>query len=145
MKQRVFYLLFSTILLSCSTKGVGKSMEQWKQEIVDTEAAFAQMVKEQGMNKAFVAYAADEAVLMRGNRLIIGKDEIQKFMENQTSKSLSWKPEHIDVSASGDLGYTYGYYTFVFQDSTGTNMEAKGVFHSVWKRQEDGSWKFVWD
>lgn len=121
------------------------NVQKWKQEIVDTEAAFAQMVQEQGMNRAFVAFAADEAVLMRGNQLIVGKEEIQKFMENQTSRGLSWKPEHVDVSTSGDLGYTYGYYTFVYQDSTGTNMEAQGVFHSVWKRQEDGSWKFVWD
>lgn len=145
MKHLVFYLLFSTMLFSCSTKRDNKNIELWKQEIVDTEAAFAQMVMQEGMNKAFVTYASDNAVLMRGNQLIMGKKEIQKFMKDQTATGLSWKPEHVDVSASGDLGYTYGYYTFVYQDSTGTDVEVKGVFHSVWKRQEDGSWKYAWD
>lgn len=145
MKQIACYFLGVLLLFSCSKKPDQYTVEQWKQEIIDTEAAFAKMAKEQGMNKAFVAYAADEAVLMRGNQLIKGKEAITKFMEPQVSKGLAWKPDFVEVSASGDLGYTYGYYIFTYQDSIGNDVESKGVFHSVWKRQDDGTWKFVWD
>mgnify|MGYP003886081989 CR=1 FL=1 len=149
MKKRyILGIILMTMALTACDKSKMASTERIErliQEIEDAEAAFAQMVKEQGMNKAFVSFAADGAVLMRGNQLIMGKGEIQKFMENQTSRGLSWKPEYIDVSSSGDLAYTYGYYTFTYPDSTGAEVEAKGVFHTVWKRQQDGSWKFVWD
>ncbi|TJY37066.1 YybH family protein [Pontimicrobium aquaticum] len=145
MKQIIYAFVGTLLLVSCTSSTSEKAIEQWKQEIIDTEAAFAKMAKEQGMNKAFVAYAADNAVLMRGNQLIKGKEAITKFMEPQVSKGLAWKPDYVEVSASGDFGYTYGYYTFTYQDSIGNDVESKGVFHSVWKRQDDGSWKFVWD
>lgn len=149
MKKRYILgiILMTMALTACDKNKMASKehIEQWKQEIMDTEAAFARMVKEGGMNKAFVAFAANNAVLMRGNQLIKGREGIAKYMEHQTSKKLAWKPEYIDVSNSGDLGYTYGYYTFVYPDSTGTDVEVKGVFHTVWKRGHDGSWKFVWD
>jgi ketosteroid isomerase-like protein len=49
------------------------------------------------------------------------------------------------VSACGDLGYTWGSYTFTATDSLGATHRSEGIFHTVWKRQPDGSWKFVWD
>ncbi|MFC2138829.1 YybH family protein, partial [Bacteroidota bacterium] len=58
---------------------------------------------------------------------------------------LEWKPDYIDVSTSGDLGYTFGKFTFSAKDTTGKLIESEGIFHTVWKRQEDGSWKYVWD
>jgi len=51
----------------------------------------------------------------------------------------------VDASETGDMGYTYGKYTWQSKDSSGKVDEAKGVFHTVWKKQKDGSWKYVWD
>ena len=67
------------------------------------------------------------------------------FTETADSKYLKWKPDFVDVAASGDLGYTYGHYTYSYIDSTGKAAEDKGIFHTVWKRQPDGNWRFVWD
>lgn len=122
-----------------------KTVEQWRQEIMTVEREFATKVKELGMDKAFLAYAADDAVLMRGNQLIQGKAAIQKYMQDKTTKGLDWMPEFIEVAASGDLAYTYGHYKFIYQDSIGNTLENSGVFHTVWKRQQDGNWKYVWD
>lgn len=123
------------------------SIEKWKQEILETESNFADMAKEKGINKAFLTYAAEDAVLLRGNKLIIGKDTIRAYMENQASghMTLTWRPDFVDVSKSGDLGYTYGYFTLTYKDQEGDTVENKGVFHTVWKRQTDGTWRFVWD
>lgn len=147
--SKITCVLFFLILFSACTKDEkepsNEIMTAWKQEVLDAEAAFAQMAKEEGMNKAFLAFAADDAVLMRGNQLIIRKTGIAEYMKDQNSKGLAWSPEFVDVAKSGDLGYTYGYYTFSYEDQEGNPAEANGVFHTVWKRQEDGSWKFVWD
>ena len=114
-----------------------------------SEKAFAKMAKEEGIEKAFLTFASDDAVLMRNNCLIIGKDSIRKSFENSIQQneniSLSWEPDFVDVSSSGDLGYTYGKYIYSVTDSIGKETVSKGVFHTVWKRQPDGQWRFVWD
>ena len=103
------------------------------------------MAGDSGIHAAFTAFAAKEAVLMRNNELITGWENIDKHYKNQNSKGLTWSPEFIDVAASGDLAYTYGNYIYSSTDSTGKAIQTKGIFHTVWKKQADGSWKFVWD
>ena len=116
------------------------AVEKWKQEILETEQNFAKMVKKEGLHQAFITYAAEDAVLMRNNDLVLGKKNISLFYENQTSKSLIWVPDFVDVALSGDLGYTYGRYTFSHTDADGKVVDSQGVFHTVWKRQPDGKW-----
>jgi ketosteroid isomerase-like protein len=123
--------------------------KKWIKEISDTELEFSKTASKEGITKAFLAYAADEAVLMRNNSLIIGIKAIEENLNNQSSitenATLTWKPDFVDVSSSGDLGYTYGKYTYTTKDSLGNLKVKKGIFHTVWKRQADGNWKFVWD
>jgi len=141
-----YSILPACLLLGSCTQGPDKaSMEKWKQEVVEAEQNFAKMAGEVGMHDAFVAFAAEDAVIMRNDELVTGKKNIDMFYEKRTSKGLTWAPDFVDVAASGDLGYTYGHYTFSFVDSTGTTISNTGIFHTVWKRQADGSWKFVWD
>ena len=146
---KLIILLVISMILGCQPKTHEDSMEKWKQEIVDTEHAFAAMAKSDGIPAAFLAFAADSAVLMRSKSLVIGKKEIAKFYQSRWESdreiSLSWEPEFVDVSRSGDLGYTYGPFVFSITDSTGVTRENTGFFHTVWKRQEDGSWRYVWD
>jgi len=122
-------------------------MEEYKTEILDTEKAFAQLVKEKGLKTGFLAYAAEEAVLSRGGKLIKGKKEIEEYFEQQTLKDvrLEWVPDFVSVSASGDLGYTYGKFKLEALDQAGQKIESDGIFHTVWKRQPDGEWRYVWD
>lgn len=147
MKKYAVLILFLTVL-SCQ-KNNATNIEKWKQEIVDTEKAFSDMAIADGIPAAFLAYSADNGVMMRNNRLIKGHGEMETYFQaassNPNQLSLSWKPDFVDVANSGDLGYTYGEYTLTVTDSTGNTQESKGIFHTVWKRQANGSWKFVWD
>ena len=150
MKNTLQLLLVLTVLIcSCNTNTQEESLEKWKNEIIDTEKAFADMAQKEGIAKAFVAYAAEDAVLLRNNSLIIGIDSLRENFNRQKSQpgkvSLTWKPDFVDVASSGDLGYTYGKYVYTTTDSTGTKNAVEGVFHTVWKRQTDGKWKYVWD
>jgi len=135
------------ILYSCQNEKKG-NVNKWKSEIIETEQRFANMAHEKGVAEAFLAFADDEAVLLRNNNLIIGKGALEEYYLVQgldENSSLSWEPEFVEVSESGDLGYTYGYYSFSFLDSTNNKVTSRGVFHTIWKKQNDGSWKFVWD
>ncbi len=144
-KLLYFIILVCLSFYSCNMKPNKISIEKWKQEILETEKSFAKMAREEGLQKAFMTYAAEDAVLMRNDDLVIGKNNIDLLYENQTSKGLAWIPDFVDVAKSGDLGYTYGHYTFSYFDSSGKAIESKGIFHTVWKRQPDGIWRFVWD
>lgn len=125
------------------------SQQKWKDEINTTEKEFARMAIDEGIPAAFLEYAADDAVLLRNNNLIIGREALRESYSGQkaggTKVSLSWSPDFVDVSLSGDLGYTYGKYTYTATDSVGHTNVVEGIFHTVWKRQPDGKWRFVWD
>ena len=147
-KSNIFSLTLFLIFSLQVTYSQSELIEKWKQEILDTEQAFAERVVENGMKEAFLFYAAEDAVLKQNETLVIGKEAMKVFYQSQPLPpgiKLEWKPEFVDVSKSGDLGYTYGYYTLSYPGPDGEIVESKGVFHTVWKRQKDGSWKFVWD
>ena len=134
-------IISSTILISCTT---GNQNEKSKAEVIQAEKDFCQMAKDNGIATAFYTFADDSAVIRRGPSVIKGKEAIKKFYENQKQTGeLTWTPAFADVS--GVLGYTYGDFIYTEKDSTGQVKENKGVFHTVWKRQKDSTWKFVWD
>lgn len=140
--------LIALMCFGCNTPAKKLKLETWKQEIRDTEKAFSDMAQKEGVAKAFEAYCAHDVVMMRNNKLVKGKDGLKAYFSKQASSSnftLSWEPDFVDVSTAGDLGYTYGKYILTYRDSTGAEVQNTGIFHTVWKRQPDQTWKFVWD
>lgn len=145
MKTGIFIYCF-LVLMVFSCRNAEKHVE-YKIEVLKAEASFALMAEEKGMAEAFLYFASDEAVINRNDSIIKGKEAIRQYFKNQTLKeiNLQWEPDFVDVSASGDMAYTYGKYYFNAVDSAGNRIFSDGIFHTVWKRQEDGSWKFVYD
>jgi ketosteroid isomerase-like protein len=142
--------LFMWCLLFASlTSSAQSAKEKAIREITKAENDFSAMASEKGIETAFTYYAANDAIIKRGNdSLIYGKAGIANFYSKDVFKKaiLKWSPDFTDASESGDLGYTYGKYTWQLKDDTGKMVqESAGIFHSVWKKQKDGSWKFVWD
>ena len=141
-----FTVFTSLSIISCaSNQGTGEDV--LKQEIIDAEHDFARMANEKSLKEAFVEFAALNAVIKRGGKIIKGRDNIRNYYEGQTNDNttLVWEPEFVDVAKSGDMAYTYGPYTYTTLDTLGMPVESKGFFHTVWKRQADGSWKYVYD
>jgi ketosteroid isomerase-like protein len=162
MKTPIAFLLVLLFMVSCSQKEKSAQTEPaYKKEVTSqvedisklkdaveqTELAFSKMAGEKGITEAFYHFADDNAVLMRRNSLVKGKEAIKEFylQSGLDNAKLEWAPSFVDVASSGDMAYTYGNYNLTMQDSTGETQSASGIFHTVWKRQEDGSWKYVWD
>ena len=149
MNKRLLLVLLPIFWISsCSNSDKG-SVESWKGEILQAESDFSAMSEKDGMQAAFLYFAAEDVVIDRNDELLVGKPALKEYLESQPEGArdelLTWTADFADVSKSGDLGYTYGRYTYSYSDSTGTKVENKGYFHTVWKRQEDRSWRFVWD
>ncbi|WP_167605589.1 YybH family protein [Maribellus sediminis] len=149
MKISKLHLLVLIMFLTACNVQNNKRTDKAKQEIIEAERAFNNMAENEGIAAAFLHFAADSAVLMRNNKLIVGKVAIEKSFGNSLAKqegvSLTWEPDFVDVAKSGDLGYTYGKYIYSVTDSSGVTSRDTGIFHTVWKLQENGEWKFVWD
>jgi len=141
------FLVPILLLVSCTQPTVTPDPEDVKQEVVAAEQAFAKMAADSGIAEAFRAFAAPDAVMRRGNSLVSGRDSVAAYISASynAGETLEWAPDFVDVAASGDLAYTYGKYTFSYPDSSGMMKKQEGYFHTVWKRQPDGKWKFVWD
>lgn len=136
------------VLLAISCSPVQKQdPESLKEEIARAEKAFNDYAKEHGVKEAFLAFAHKNAVLNRRDSIISGKDAIENYFNSQTLSdvSLQWKPDFIDVAEAGDMAYTYGKYTFRATAPDSTEINASGIFHTVWKRDENGQWKYVYD
>lgn len=146
MKFTFNILGLSILIISC-TNPSSKKLGELKAEVFQTELNFAEMANSQGVQAAFLHFASETAVLSRNNKVIQGKSAIKDYFESQTLKNvkLQWKPDFIEVAKSGDLAYTYGKYTMSAISPEGDSINAQGIFHTVWKRQKDKSWKFVWD
>lgn len=145
MKHLVLLLVAVGILGSCEKR---TDPEVIRKEIGEAEKAFEKMAAEKGVPEAFYFYADDNAVIKRENdTLIKGKDNIRQYYQKRENKNttVNWSPDFIEVSEDGSLGYTYGNYAWKVRNENGETNEYKGVFHTVWKRQKDNSWKYVWD
>jgi ketosteroid isomerase-like protein len=141
-----------TLLLLLAIAGTSKA-QSTKQDAIkainNAEKAFKDMAAEKGIREAFVYFAADNAIIKRGNdSLVYGRAGIGNFYSGEFFKqaTVSWSPDVTDAAASGDMGYTIGKYEWIVKDSSGNiKNKSTGIFHTVWKKQADGSWKYVWD
>lgn len=146
MKKYIILIIYTLcILVAFGQKP--ERMEQVKAEIYKTEKAFEKMVSDKGVAEAFYVFADENAVILRANDSIIkGKENIKKFYRTKPANAIiNWTPDFIEVSVDGTLGYTYGKYVWKLKKADGTLSESKGIFHTVWKKQVDGTWKYVWD
>jgi ketosteroid isomerase-like protein len=125
---------------SASAKATADTLRQ-------LEGEFMKAAAERG-SVGYMSYYADDAVeVPNGGPIIQGKVNIAKGMGflDQKDNHLTWTPVGADISASGDLGYTYGTYEFRSKDKDGKPVIDRGKYTSIWKKQQDGSWKVVLD
>jgi ketosteroid isomerase-like protein len=141
-------ILVLPIVVSFTSCMARKNSEALKKEIGQTEKDFQELLNRKGAAAAFYEFAAEDAVVKRENdSLIAGKEAIRKYYDRRAYRTAQaiWEPDFIDVSNDGTLAYTYGKYEWTFSDSAGQKKKYAGIFHTVWKRMPDGSWKYVWD
>lgn len=141
MKKSILFLFVLCLIFSCDSKTA-------KEQVFKAENDFQNLSHSEGLAVAFYTFADSNAVIKRENdTLIRGKENIKKYYSNPkyNNASVTWKPDFVEVSNDGTLAYTYGKFVWSVIDSLGNKKDFKGVFHTVWKKQEDGSWKYVWD
>lgn len=106
--------------------------------VVAAERAFAADSPALGIGGSFNKWSTPDAV-------VIGGGEVQPVREAYPpdaprpadEPSLEWWPNFAGVSRSGDFGFTTG--------GVALNGRRTGHYFTIWRRQPDGSWKWVYD
>jgi ketosteroid isomerase-like protein len=140
-------LLVVLALLSPLALPAAPDPQKLKQELAAMEDQFCAMAQTKGLLAAFSHYAApDVAFIDTDPRKFRGQDAVRERMgPDQPGAKLTWSAYFTDVSADGTLGYNYGRYESRRPGPDGQEVVRTGWFLSIWKRQPDGSWKYVMD
>src|SRR6185369_11119123 len=135
-------ILVALFILACASIVQGQSALQ---DMVKTEQAFSKMAEEQNARDAFMTFIADDGLLFRPGA-VNGKKWMNEHPVPLSDKKplLAWQPSFAGMAASGDMGFTTGPWE-AKADINDEKPSGYGHFVTVWKKQADGSWKFVVD
>ena len=104
------------------------------------ETAFAATMADRDL-EAFSGFLDDEVVFFTGPTELRGRQAVvdawAPFFDGEAAP-FSWRPEVVSVLDSGSLGLTSG----PVHDPEGNRV---GTFNSIWRKNEDGEWKIVFD
>lgn len=142
MKKALPLLLFLSMTLTALAIQQKKSDRAADLDaLVNTERAFVRTAAEKGTRAAFLAFLADDGIVFAPGP-VNGKKE----WEARPARPglLAWEPIYADISAAGDLGYTTGPWEFRPKGADDKPI-AFGNFMTIWKRQADGTFKFMLD
>ena len=141
MKTDMRFKVAALLLVSC----VVAQGQSALQEMVKTEQAFSKMAQDKSIRDAFMAYIADDGLLFRPGAVNGKKWMIEHPLPPSDKRPvLVWQPSYAGMSASGDMGFTTGPWE-AKADIKDEKISGYGHFVTVWKKQADGSWRFVVD
>ena len=141
MRKFLFCLsFFTSVLANQALAAATVDIEILKQQVADTERAFAKTMADRDY-VAFGKFIADDAIFFAGKRPIRGADEVKKAWKAFYAEPLapfSWAPETVEVLASGNLALSSG----PVKDSDG---KVTATFTSIWRMDAAGNWKIIFD
>jgi ketosteroid isomerase-like protein len=139
----IFFVFMAILFLTIScTKSVKQS---YAGQLMKADRDFSSLSEKEGMHKAFLTFIADSGVILHDNSWPLrGRNTLADLYSRRSDTAfvLTWEPAFESIAASGDLGYTWGYYTSRVKS---TGAEGRGTYLTIWQRQPDGTWKFVAD
>jgi uncharacterized protein (TIGR02246 family) len=101
------------------------------------------------LDKLMAHYADDVFFVTTGAPAITTKDALRaafKEMAADPALSLKFQATRVEVSKSGDAGYTMGTYTLAVTDPVSKQVvNDHGSYITTYRKGTDGSWKAVGD
>jgi ketosteroid isomerase-like protein len=109
-------------------------------EVEAREIAFAKTMADRDF-EAFLTFISPEAIFFGGNEPIRGREAVgaawRGFFEGD-SPPFSWHPDVVEVLESGTLALSSG-------PVRGPDGQEAGRFNSIWRLDDDGVWRVIFD
>jgi len=124
----------------CATKPQAPNLGQLRQQVFDTERAFAKAMADRDY-AAFTAFLSSEAVFFTGPEPSRGREAVaerwKRYFEGPQAP-FSWEPAEVEVLPSGTLALSTG----PVHDRDGRLIAS---FTSIWRLEGPGTWRIVFD
>jgi ketosteroid isomerase-like protein len=114
---------------------------QVEKEVVQAEKNFAAYSVSHSTKEAFLRFIDSNGIVFNNGEAVNGME-----LWNKREKGpgvLDWYPQFAGLSASGELGFTTGPWTF--KPSKNDTIAARGYYTTVWRKNKAGEWKFIVD
>jgi ketosteroid isomerase-like protein len=135
------------MLLGLSTVVGATDREGERESLRRADTAFCDAVRAKDLDR--FRSMIDEHATFFGDTQSKGRDAVVEAWKSlflpDAASTLTWKPREVEVSASGDLGFTIGDFEVRTRDAKGGSRSARGSYVTVWKRGPDGTWRAVVD
>lgn len=106
--------------------------------IVAAERAFAADGLALGIDRSFHKWSTPDAILIGPNGVVRAHEAFPGTSDpDPAAPALVWWPNWAGIARSGDMGFTTGGV-----EQAGAR---RGHYFTIWTRQADGSWKWVYD
>ena len=105
--------------------------------IVAAERAFAADAPSMGIAGSFNKWSVPDAILIAGGTVQRIGEVYPDGPRPADEPLLEWWPNFAGIARSGDVGFTTG--------GVAVNGRRTGHYFTIWKKQPDGSWKWVYD
>jgi ketosteroid isomerase-like protein len=116
-------------------------LEAERGALLKTDQAFFDLAKSGKASNAWRKFLSEDARVYRQlTSPVVDKTALQNWIARQDG-ALAGKPIKSDVSNAADLGYCYGS----FELKRGEGAIEKGYYTRVWRRDEKGDWRIVFD
>lgn len=97
--------------------------------------------------ESFASFIDQDARFV-SDRVLRGPTEITEAWTvffAEAGPTIKWRPQIVEVLEDGKLALSRGPFRVIAPDAEGEPAESWGTFNSVWRLQDDGSWKVVFD
>lgn len=129
---RIACLAASTALIAAQAQA------QDAAPVVAAERAFAADGLALGIDKSFHKWSTPDAILIGGGQVLNAHEAYPGTTDlDPAAPTLVWWPNWAGIAKSGDMGFTTG--------GVERDGQRRGHYFTVWTRQADGSWKWVYD
>jgi len=153
MKKLLLGILLVIFVSTAFGLGDDLDLEKEKANMLETDRAFSRMSVKQGTIEAFHHFMAEDGLRLPRKGRPVGREFFKNLLVQQQEKGqeqtrrtvLKWDPILADISKCCDLGYTYGRYEVTQTNQDGKKNITYGYYVSIWKKQADGNWRFVFD
>jgi len=114
-------------------------------EVMAVERAFSQDSLKLGIKRSFLKYVADNGVIFRP-RPVPAVATLKQDSDDDEGVTLEWWPVMGAIARSGDLALSVGPWVMRIPSRTSApQRQVYGYYATIWRKQSDGSWKFVID
>jgi uncharacterized protein (TIGR02246 family) len=143
MNTRSYVFLLFAALMSCNNQKIGTKAEEEKiRQIIKDWTALS---GKDSLERTLSFWADDAIMMIPGQPVIKGKKAIREMVESSRKIpgfKIVWEPPtDVNVSSHADMAYVFQRNQITMNDSSGKPTTQYNKSLSIWRKQEDGSWK----